>query len=203
MTKCKAPFTLHAARTLGIGHSPFLGVGKDEMDKWRTAIHEAGHAVIGRVLNMVCGDVTIVQDDDSAGYAICADPGENYNEWQLQGRFRGDTESSILRFRIMTFMAGAEAEAVIIGNRLGGDDDDRKQVTQMLAKLPRRDDRPALERRLRRWTTALCRRHIDQIKLLADELMRKDSLSDDDIRALIGIPKPAHDPWQARHVVRS
>lgn len=44
----------------------------------------------------------------------------------------------------------------------------------------------------------LCRRHIDRIKLLVEELMRKASLSDDDIRALIGIPKPAHDPWQAR-----
>jgi hypothetical protein len=43
-----------------------------------------------------------------------------------------------------------------------------------------------------RWTTTLCRRHIDLIKLLAQALMREDSLSDDDIRALIGIPKPAH-----------
>src|SRR5664279_3507967 len=135
MTKCKASFTLHAERTLGIGHtSPFLGVGKDEMDKWHPAIHEAGHAVIRRVLNMVCGDVTIVQDDDSAGYAICSDQWEIYKEWQLQGRFRGDgdTESVILRGRIITFMAGAEAEAVIIGNCRGGDDDDRYQVWQML-----------------------------------------------------------------------
>ena len=75
------------------------------------------------------------------------------------------------------------------------------QVTLMLEEIARRDDRPALERRLRRWTTTLCRRHIDRIKLLAEELMREGSLSDDDIPALIGIPKPAHDPWQARHAV--
>jgi hypothetical protein len=95
-------------------------------------------------------------------------------------------------------MAGAEAEAVIIGNCNGGDGDDRYQVTLMLEEIARRDDRPALERRLRRWTTTLCRRHIDRIKLLAEVLMREGSLSDDDIPALIGIPKPAHDPWQAR-----
>ena len=121
---------------------------------------------------------------------------EIWSEWRLQGRFRD--ERTILRGRIITFMAGAEAEAVIIGNCHGGDGDDRYQVTLMLEEIARRDDRPALERRLRRWTTTLCRRHIDRIKLLAEVLMREGSLSDDDIPALIGIPKPAHDPWQAR-----
>jgi len=56
--------------------------------------------------------------------------------------------------------------------------DDRYQVTLMLEEIARRDDRPALERRLRRWTTTLCRRHIDRIKLLAEVLMREGSLSD-------------------------
>jgi hypothetical protein len=30
---------------------------------WRTAIHEAGHAVIGRVLGMVCGYATIIPNE--------------------------------------------------------------------------------------------------------------------------------------------
>jgi len=36
-------------------------------DALHTAFHEAGHAVIGRVLGMACGQVTIVPDHDSLG----------------------------------------------------------------------------------------------------------------------------------------
>ena len=79
--------TLGAARAVGIGHTlPFLEVGKDEMDKWHTAIYEAEHAVIGHVLNMMCGDVTIVQDDDFAGYAICSD-GRSTRNGNCKGAF--------------------------------------------------------------------------------------------------------------------
>jgi len=44
----------------------------EEFD-WATAVHEAGHAVIGRVLNMVCGNVSIIEDGDSAGLDIPLD----------------------------------------------------------------------------------------------------------------------------------
>jgi hypothetical protein len=155
-----------------------------------TAIHEAGHAVIGRVLNMVCGAVTIVADDESAGHAICGDQWEIDDEWCRQGRYREQT--TIWLGRIMTFMAGAEAEAVILGNCSGGDGNDRYQVMLMLEEIAPKDT-PAMESRLRRWAATLCRRHIDRIKLLASVLMREGFLSDNDVRALIGIPKPCAD----------
>jgi hypothetical protein len=156
--------------------------------KIRTAVHEAGHAVIGRVLNMVCGDVTIMEDDDSIGHAICMDQWEIGEEWRRQGRYREET--TIWLGRIMTMMAGAEAEAVIFGNCYGGDGDDRYQVTLMLEEIAPKDA-PATERRLRRWAATLCCRHIDRIKLLASVLMREGFLSDNDVRVLIGIPKPS------------
>lgn len=47
----------------------------------RTAHHEAGHAVIGRVMGQVCGGATIVQNvqENEAGHAITVDP---YLTWQ-------------------------------------------------------------------------------------------------------------------------
>jgi hypothetical protein len=44
------------------------------------AIHEAGHAVIGRVLTLVCGHATIVVDHEAGelGHSITADPRHAY-----------------------------------------------------------------------------------------------------------------------------
>lgn len=42
------------------------------VDLHRTAIHEAGHAVIGRAMTMACGGATIVADDESAGHSVTA-----------------------------------------------------------------------------------------------------------------------------------
>ena len=170
----------------------------DETDKWRIAIHEAGHAVVGRILNMVCGEVTIAPDDESAGHAVTEDPYETAADWRRQGRFRSDSESAILRGRIMAFMAGAEAEKAILGDCPGGDDADRSKAMLMLERLATRLDQPALDRRLRRWTGALCRRHAARIRLLARALMRESILSDDEVRALIGVPKPPDAPEHRR-----
>jgi CRP-like cAMP-binding protein len=57
------------------------------MMRERTACHEAGHAVVGRVLGLDCGEATIKAnatgtDDESHGYAVIANP---VHYWQ-----RGD-----------------------------------------------------------------------------------------------------------------
>lgn len=51
-----------------------------------TAIHEAGHAVIGRVLGMICGHATIIADEaeGEAGHTITADPHMIAYEWDKQ-----------------------------------------------------------------------------------------------------------------------
>jgi hypothetical protein len=55
-----------------------------------TAVHEAGHAVIGRVLRPICGDAAVVADpsDGSAGHAITADAWEMVARWEQLGRWR-------------------------------------------------------------------------------------------------------------------
>jgi ATP-dependent Zn protease len=53
-------------------------------DRQHTAFHEAGHAVIGRVLyRMPCGRVTIKADfeEEVAGHAITATPGKVIAYW--------------------------------------------------------------------------------------------------------------------------
>ena len=59
-----------------------------------TAIHEAGHAVIGRVLKQVCGHATIRQNrkEGEAGHVIVADPCDTLEHWWKIERYRGHDE---------------------------------------------------------------------------------------------------------------
>jgi len=94
-----------------------------------TAIHEAGHAVIGRVLGLLCGHATITPDDDSGGHSIIADAQEVVQLWETTGRFREHV--SAWRGRIMAMQAGVEVEIEILGTCCGGDGMDRSQIALM------------------------------------------------------------------------
>jgi hypothetical protein len=102
--------------------------------------HEAGHAVIGRVLGMVCGGATIQCDDSSDGHAVTADPWAVMHSWEQRQKFRDS--ASAFRGRIIAFMAGREAEIECLGFCRGGDDDDRYQIALMMegARIPGTDD---------------------------------------------------------------
>jgi hypothetical protein len=101
-----------------------------ESSLYATAVHEAGHAVIGRVLGMLCGNVTIDADQDSSGHGIVAEPERIWSAWEERRRYR--EMSTVILGRIMTFMAGAESEVEILGSCRGGDDDDRYQIESMM-----------------------------------------------------------------------
>ena len=92
----------------------------------RTAVHEASHAVIGRIVGLTCGRATIVPDEDTmtAGYSIAAVE-RSISDWEARGRLR---PKSMLRARIMTLMAGREGEVVLLGRHGGGDGDDRQEI---------------------------------------------------------------------------
>jgi ATP-dependent Zn protease len=157
-------------------------------DRRHTAIHEAGHAVIGRVMTLVCGGTTIVPNykDGTAGRTIIAEPHECVDEWRKRGKVRVK-ENAIFHGRIMAYMAGVEAEVILLGSTKGGDRDDRRQIELMVEEL---DHDPAdwgrWEVRLRCQARRLIRRHRDIIELVADELLVNEKLSAKQVDKLTG-----------------
>jgi ATP-dependent Zn protease len=156
-------------------------------DRRHTAIHEAAHAVIGRALGLTCGDATIAADEATgeAGFSICADPLEIAGHWDQRERYRD--LSLIFRGRILAYMAGAEAERIILGDCQGGDGDDRRQI-EMMAESDDSDIDVArwarLEPRLRATTRRLVRHHRAAIERLASALEARETMSGDEIDAL-------------------
>ena len=169
-------------------------------DLRHTAAHEAGHAVVGRILGMNCGPVSILADEDSAGHSICADPWATMHSWDRRGRFR--EARSVFIGRILTYMAGAEAETCLLGSCQGGDGDDREQIGEMLSTREigvSKGNLARLERRLRQVSRMLVRRHLLAIKQLAEALEdRKMILDDAEIRIAAGIAPalPDFDYWE-------
>jgi ATP-dependent Zn protease len=154
------------------------------------AIHEAGHAVIGRVLGMLCGNTTIEPDDDSGGHGIIHDPDDIDDAWKRQGRYRNF--STVYVGRIMSFMAGAEAEVEILGKCQGGDGDDRHQIARMMMSrwlhIPGYEEdgdgsAERFEARLRTKTSGLVRRHRDKIERVAAALLARRTLTAEQVEA--------------------
>lgn len=162
------------------------------MTRDHTAIHEAGHAVIGRVLGMLCGGATIVRspEEGEAGHAITEDPYGTLDYWGATLRkYRADEMRSIICGRIITVMAGAEAEAEILGKCRGGDGNDRRQITQMTEThyfpIERLEEWSRWEPRMRRQTRRLVRRHRATIQRVADNLKKRKTLTAEEIDAIM------------------
>ena len=160
-----------------------------------TAIHEAGHAVIGRVLDMCGGGASIVDDDNFAGRVDIRLPSAIQDHWEKQLQKYRYFESVFIG-RILTCMAGAEAEIMLAGSHAeeSGDVGDRDQITLMFDGA---SEAPGLrelreethEARLRRFTRVLVRRHSDKIERVAEALLMRQHLSGEEIDELVFGPK--------------
>ena len=153
----------------------------------QTAYHEAGHAVVGRVLTLACGRATIRPnyDEGEAGHAITEDPYECVDQWRKRGKVR-DNPNAVYHARIMAYMAGTEAEMELLGLKVVGDGDDRHQIELMAEEFSRTGNWERLEPRLRAMTRMLVRRHRARIERVAKALLAKTSLSAKAIDKLVG-----------------
>jgi hypothetical protein len=90
------------------------------MDKIASApVHEAGHAVIARILNIPAGDVAVGYDSRTGiyGFAMTAEPEYCAAVWAQQ-RLR--SRLSATHARIVVAMAGVAAELEIHKQLYGG-----------------------------------------------------------------------------------
>ena len=96
-----------------------------------TAYHEAGHAVIARVLTLASGRASIRPNfiKGTAGFHITHEPYTCMSAWEKRGKVR--QSDAVFHARIVTYMAGAETELELLGRQAIGDGDDRLQIALM------------------------------------------------------------------------
>jgi ATP-dependent Zn protease len=172
--------------------------------KTYTACHEAGHAVIGRVLGLLCGSATVVPDAVGFGCTTVKSPLATLDEWDARGRsrFNGRDLRSIYRAYVMELMAGREAAELCCGSggSFVGDSDDIQQIDNLIYRTYHLDlsyfglppcnlsgDFSRLDR-LRKATRGLCIRHREKIERVAQALIKHRTLSPEAIEALMRGP---------------
>ena len=153
--------------------------------KYRIAIHEAGHAVVAWALDYPCTFLTIIQDEDAAGFAETSACYSGYWE-NLQTIREAKTRA---RHEIIITLGGRCAEECFLG---GADDfgcsNDDAYVEQVIFKnslAADRMDRDEVKEQLRRRCELLVLRHFKKIERLAALLLKQGSLAQPSIDASI------------------
>jgi hypothetical protein len=143
-----------------------------------TATHEAGHAVIARVLTLACGSASVVRDNDEghAGHSITEDPFQCVREWEKRGKVRF-IDDAVWHARIIALMAGAEAEVVLLQSTEGATvtTDTRSNQWQRNSKAG-----------ARAMTRMLVRRHRLLIERHAAALLEQKTLRREELDSLVG-----------------
>ena len=148
-----------------------------------TAYHEAGHAVIGRVLGMTCGGATTVPNFEEleAGHAI-THVERSISDWDARGRWRW---KSMFRARILMLMAGRESEIEVFGKAPDARFGDGADLREIARTMEEADVDDALLAKMRVKTRGLVRRHRDAIRSVAKALIRKRKLSSEQIDKIV------------------
>jgi hypothetical protein len=143
-------------------------------------IHEAGHAIIARILGIPCGIVTIIPDGKgTVGKFEFAMPNVCRRLWAREGYVRPHWYANDAV--VIALLAGVIAEQEILGDICGGDAGDRKIIAGLVA------GEDYLER-LARATRMLVRRHRGRIEYLSKWLWREGTLTDDQINSWLFLP---------------
>jgi hypothetical protein len=100
-------------------------------------------------------------------------------------------------------MAGAEAEVEFFGACSGGDEQDRTQINRLKEEVFGEVDVAKFHRReaqLRAITRKLVRRHRSLIECVAGELLKRRTLSGDELKAIVGSRMPMSKPVKPKAV---
>lgn len=169
----------------------------------RSAHHEAGHAVIARVLGLLGGAATIAANHLFQSYGGSETYLAKTMKYWRRPISKGGHKKLVRRNRpcayrakVIESMAGREAEHECLGTRSRrGDYYDRDDIEELMPKIYPGASRAELRRRqnrLRRMTRVLVRRHRDKIERVALALLQHRTLSGKAIDALLPeIPAPA------------
>jgi hypothetical protein len=160
----------------------------------RSAHHEAGHAVIARVLGLLGGAATIVANHIFQSFGGSESyPAATIEYWHRPVLEGGNMRSLPCAYRaeVMMGMAGHEAELECLATNVvshSGDHVDLNDIDELLLKIYPSASPAELFRhqdRLRRMTRALVRRHRDKIERVACALLQHRTLSGSAIDALL------------------
>ena len=167
------------------------------MERQAAAYHEAGHTVIGRVLGLLCGDVTIDSLNPGwSGETIILDP---IRVWR-----RGDgPRRPLAEAYCVAIYAGTAAERIILDGEVDdfdiyhdddhsdalGDFDRAWSIIRTIgvpgSKYAADDIEIRYEARLRRRSSKLVRLHRDRIELVASDLQERGTLYTEEVDAII------------------
>jgi hypothetical protein len=139
------------------------------------AIHEAGHAIIARILGVPARRASIAPEGDSFGFAETADPDTCRAVWASQGRVRPYHYANDAC--CLVSMSGVISERIILGVDCGGHSFDIDDIARYIEI----DPRPSRVARLVNATTMLVERHRARIERLAALLSACGTLSGGEI----------------------
>jgi hypothetical protein len=154
----------------------------------KIAIHEAGHAVVARVLGLRGGTATLVPDElsgqDGHNTTIVPDPWETI---EPDGSPSARPPWLTFRVRILSLMAGAEAERELLGSMDIEDGSDRAEIARLAAAPESElwDCFAEYEPRMRMQTRRIVRRYRSTIEDVATALLEQTTLSSEDIDGLV------------------
>jgi len=169
----------------------------------RTAVHEAGHAVVAEIFALGCTEVTNApnRDDGTAGFAISA-MGEYsvMQAWERRGIYHRGWRSA-LRASALVLLAGVAAERELLGLSgagLGASNDLRRVQWAVAELTPADGSRGITFLRLERAAATLVARHRVAIATLADAIVEHRHLSRELLAGIIERVL-ARSPAVARH----
>lgn len=163
---------------------------RPDEERWRIAVHEAGHAIIGAACGRMPEVLSIVAKDGSGGY--------------VQFKGTGSLLPGALKASVLTLLGGRVAELIVLGECSAGAAGDLSHATSLISANETAGmgnwlsvgevSRAAVERRLQRLhadATLIAMRHRQDIVALANLAMEKRVLSKKVLRPfLIELVRP-------------